>query len=355
MPGLYSDQPPKSICLLRLSAIGDITHMLPVVATLKTCWPDTKITWIIGSVEHSLVKSISGIDFIVFSKKNGLSELSSLKQKLAGRHFDLLLMMQVSLRANLISLIINAHHKIGYDKARSRDFHNLFINHSIDGPSRVHVLDTFFQFLDKIGISDRKMDWLLKSSESDLEFSQSLVPDNPTVIINACSSARKNNWRNWPIESYAAVINFLSQHNYQVVLTGGPSSQEVDYSNQISATCKTKPINLVGKTSLPQLFAIMQRALCLIAPDTGPAHMGTAAGIPVIGLYASSNPERTGPYNSQHILVNCYPAALEKYNHNTADNVSWGARVRHPDVMNLITVDDVIDRLTHCLGITLGD
>lgn len=342
MSALSFDQPPRSICLLRLSAIGDVTHMLPVVATLQSQWPETKITWIIGSLEYQLVQDLPNIEFIVFNKRNGVSEYLNLRKKLRTRSFDILLMMQVSLRANLISLLIKAQHKIGYDKSRARDFHGLFINKHIDGPTRVHVLDTFFQFLQKLGITERKMDWLISPDADAESFAKSSINDQPTAIINPCSSVRKNNFRNWPVENYAAIIDFLvNEKKMQVILTGGPSAAELEMTRKIIKLCKFPVTNLVGKTSLLQLLAVMKASEFIIAPDTGPAHMGTVAGIPVFALFASSNPLRTGPYNSQQYLINVYPEALKKFLHRSIDQVNWGQRVREPEVMSLISVTEV--------------
>jgi len=351
MNALSFDQPPESLCILRLSAIGDVTHMLPVIATLQQHWPDTRITWIIGKVEYQLVKSLPDIEFIIFDKNNGLAEYRALKKNIAKRHFDILLMMQVALRANLISLLINADIKIGYDKKRARDFHGLFCNQHIEGPHRVHVLDTFFQFIEKLGITERNMDWLLKAEKPDYQFAQNIIQKQPTVIINPCSSARKNNWRNWSQQNYSEIIDTLMQRDIKVILTGGPSSQEINYTENIVKLCRQPPLNLVGKTTLTQLLALLEQARCLIAPDTGPAHMGTVAGIPVIGLYASSNPERSGPYNSLSITVNKYPASLQKFNHEYIDNARWGQRVRAPDVMKMISIEDVIGHINQCLEI----
>jgi heptosyltransferase I len=343
------ETPPRSLCILRLSAIGDVTHMLPVIATLQQQWPDTRITWIIGKIEYQLVKSLPGVEFIVFDKRKGFAEWLSLHRQLAGRRFDILLMMQVALRASLLSLLIRARRRIGYDRARSRDLHSLFCNERIDGPERVHVLDTFFQFLERMGIHQRRMDWLLKADAQDAEFAQNLIGDRPCVVINPCSSARKNNWRNWPVEHYAEVIDYLAEKGVRVLITGGPSSQETGFADSLIASCKHQPVNLVGQTSLGQLLALLQRAQCLVAPDTGPAHMGTVASIPIIGLYASSNPLRTGPYNSQQHTIDAYPAALKKYNDKNVDQVPWGFRVRDSEVMRMIPVQAVIDKLHGCL------
>jgi heptosyltransferase I len=352
MAALSFSQPPASLCILRLSAIGDVTHLLPVVATLQQQWPETRITWIIGSVEYQLVKSLPGIEFIVFNKDNGLKEYLALRKKLARRDFDILLMMQVALRANLISLLLKANFKIGYDRQRARDFHGFFCNQHIEGPVRVHVLDTFFQFIEKLGIRERTMDWLLKADEPSRKFAQEIIGQQPAVVINPCSSLRPNNWRNWSESSYAAVIDNLMGKGFRVIISGGPSAQEKLFTERVLERCQQQPIDMVGKTSLMQLLALLEQARCLIAPDTGPAHMGTVAGIPVIGLYASSNPLRSGPYNSQSVRVNAFPEALQKFSHKTPEQARWGERIRHPQVMSLITVKAVIEKVEQILDHT---
>ena len=349
MAALSFSQPPASLCILRLSAIGDVTHILPVVASLQQQWPETRITWIIGSVEYQLVKSLPGIEFIVFNKRGGTKEFLELRKKLAGRRFDILLMMQVALRANLISLLVKTDIKIGYDRQRARDFHRFFCNQHIEGPDRVHVVDTFFQFIEKLGIRERKMDWLLKADESSRKFAQDIIGQKATVVINPCSSLRPNNWRNWPEASYASLVDYLASNDVLVLISGGPAEVELEFVRRIIDCCQHEPLNLAGKTSLVQLLALLEQSRCLIAPDTGPAHMGTVAGIPVIGLYATSNPLRSGPYNSQSMLVNTYPETLQAYNGHSLEQAKWGERVRHADAMATISLEAVIEQVERCL------
>jgi heptosyltransferase I len=99
--------------------------------------------------------------------------------------------------------------------------------------------------------------------------------------------------------------------------------------------------NLIGRTSLKELAALISAADLVICPDSGPAHMATAMGTRVIGLYATSNPDRTGPYLSRDLTVNRYPEAARKYLRREVDQLRWGQRVRHPDAMELITIGDV--------------
>jgi heptosyltransferase I len=138
--------PPRRLCLLRLSAVGDVSHVLPVVRTLQARWPETRITWIIGKLEHSLVGDIPGIEFIIFDKQRRWRAYRDLHHVLRGRRFDVLLHMQMSLRASLASLLVRADVRLGFDQARAKDLQWLFTNARISSPPRQHVVDSFFAF-----------------------------------------------------------------------------------------------------------------------------------------------------------------------------------------------------------------
>lgn len=343
-----ADNPaPRSLCLLRLSAIGDVTHMLPVVHTLRAHWPDTGITWVVGRLEAQLVGDLPGIEVIPHDKNGGLAALLKLRRQFRGRRFDALLHMQTALRANLTALAIPAARRLGFDLARSRDAHVLFVDRRVPPHPQAHVLDGFFDFLVALGIDERVMSWDIPLSDGEREFASARVPDGqPVLAINPCSSVRPRNYRNWLPERYAAVADHAAKHHgCAVVLTGGPDPGERAFAESVKQHMKTAPIDLVGVTTLKQLLAVLQRCTALVAPDTGPAHLGTAAGIPVIGLYATSNPDRTGPYLSREWTVNRYPENLERFCGQTVEQAPWGKRVRHEGAMATITVADVTERV----------
>lgn len=345
---------PTSICLLRLSAIGDVTHVLPVVRTLQQYWPDTKITWIIGRLEHQLVGNIEGIEFIIFDKTLGWRAYRELYTQLKSRSFDILLHMQVSIRASIASLLVKAPVKVGFDKKRAKDYQWLFTNARIASVKRQHVLDGFFEFSSVIGVTDKVIRWDIPLLESDKRWATKLVNEKPMLVINPSSSQRLNNWRNWSAKNYALIAQYaIEQYDLMVVLTGGPAENEKVLVKSIlkEIAISGQPVlrerinNLVGQTSLMQLAALMQQAKFVIAPDTGPAHIANAMNTPVIGLYATSNPKRTGPYNSQDWTVNEYPTALLKYEGVSEEFASWGKRVRDASALDLITVDSVKQKI----------
>ncbi|MBT8127390.1 MAG: glycosyltransferase family 9 protein [Gammaproteobacteria bacterium] len=333
---------PDSVCLLRLSAIGDITHALPVLRTLQHHWPQTNVTWIIGKNEHALLSEIDGVEFIIFDKSLGFRAYREVRHQLAGHRFDVLLHMQVSLRASLTSLFIRAGIKLGFDRARAKDLQWLFTNERIVAAStRQHVVDSFIEFPKRLGL-DAVMRWDLPVAEHALDSVQHLVNGDRLLVINPCAVAKSRNWRNWNAEGYAAVADYAAQHHgMTVVLSGGPASLERDMAHAILAICRHKPLDLVGRTSLPQLVALLQLADAVIAPDTGPAHIASALGTPVIGLYAATNPQRAAPYNFKHYVVNRYPEALKKYCELSVDQAPWGKRIHNDECMSLIKPEDV--------------
>jgi len=351
--------PPERICILRLSAIGDVTHVLPTLRSIQHQWPDAKITWIIGKLEYQLVCDIPNVEFIIFDKSAGWSAYKKLRQQLARRSFDVLLHMQISLRASLASLLIKAPLKLGFDKARAKNLQSLFCNHQISAASqRQHVLDSLMEFALSLGVNKKTIEWNIPIPESARHFvSQHITQDNNAIqkyiVINPCTSARANNWRNLSVQTYVDVIDQIhSQYGLPCVLTGGPAQLEINFADEIVAQATHTPINLVGKSQLKDLLAILDQAAVVIAPDTGPLHMANACGTPVIGLYASSNPDRSGPYSNLANTVNKYPEAIQQEFNHSVDEMKWGQRVRNPDVMSLITAQDIMHKLATLLNRT---
>ncbi len=339
--------PPRDLCLLRLSALGDCTHVVPIVRSLQAAWPQTRITWIIGKLEYQLLGDLPGVEFVVVDKSRGHRAYGDLRRALRGRHFDVLLQMQVSLRASLLGLRVPARRRLGFDRKRARDVQWLFTRHRIAHRPREHVLDGFFGFAEALGVRERILRWDIPVPETARAWAdRHLAPDRPWLAINPCSSTRFRNFRNWAPERYAAVADHAAEHHDMgVVLTGGPTALEHDYGEAIAHHCRNPVTNLIGRTDLKQLLAVLARASALVSPDSGPAHMGNAMGTPVIGLYAGSNPDRTGPYCSRKWVINKYPEACQAAFGKPPEALRWGQRVRDPAVMDRILITEVTDML----------
>ena len=352
MPYLAVQSKPQNICVVRLSAIGDTCHALAVVRRLQDNWPDATITWIIGKTEAMLMAGIDDVEFIIFDKSKGRHAYDDVQRQFAGRRFDVALCMHASMRVNLLCRALPSDVRMGYDKARARDFQWLFTNHRVPPATEQHVLDAMMSFATAIGATDQPLRWDLPLSADAQQFAAKYTdPAQPTVVISPCSSQRSRNFRNWSIGHYAAVIRHLQErHRCRVVLTGGNSDLEKEYGQALCNDATSSLENLVGQSTLPELAALIRAADLVICPDSGPAHIATAVGTKVLGLYATSNPARTGPYLSRDLTVNRYPEALRQYLRKDVRQARWGARIRHPEAMELITIDDVIGKLDVFFG-----
>jgi heptosyltransferase I len=345
MTTLRFKPPLQHVCLLRLSAIGDTCHALAALRAFQAAWPDTRFTWIIGKVEAKLMRAIlPEIEFITFDKAATLRELSRLRAQLHGRRFDLLLDMQLSFRASLVSALVHAPIKLGFDRQRARELQWLFTNAQIEPQGSEHVLDSFMGFARACGIAPEPAHWNISLPPGSLDYARSVVAaDRRTLLISPCSSHAA---RNWPAARYAAVADHAaSVHRMTVVLVGGRSAEEARMGASIAAASRAPLINQIGKDTLPQLLGLLSQSTVLLSPDSGPAHMASMVGLPVIGLYAATNPQRAGPYYSRQWCVDKYDAAAQKYLGRPAAQIPWTTKIERPGVMDLVEVSDATDKL----------
>ena len=357
MPSGATPATPGSVCLLRLSAIGDTCHVVPLLRGLQRAWPQARFTWIIGRIEARLMAPLlPEVEFITVDKRAGFGAVGALRRQLAGRRFDVLLHLQLALRASLISTQVRARRRIGFDRERARELQWLFTGERIAARGREHVLDSFLGFAAALGVEPRPLRWDLPLPPDALDYARTLVPhrfgERPdaarTLLISACSS---HALRNWPPERYAAVAAHAARrHGMRVILVGGPGAHEREMAAAIAARCEAPLLDQVGKDTLPQLLGLMSRADALLSPDSGPAHMATMVGLPVIGLYAATNPQRSGPYLSREHCVDAFGRAARRFRDSTPERLPWATKIEEPGVMELIEVDEVCARLDDLLG-----
>ena len=296
------------------------------------------ITWILGKGEARLLEGLEDVELIVFDKSAGLKGLRDLRARLAGRRFEVLLQMQLALRANLLSALISAERRIGYDAARSKEGHSLFINERIQ-PGGHHVLDVFGKFCEPLGLRQDRVEWNLPVPEPDREWAAQHLPgEQRTLLISPCSS---HALRNWNPDRYAAVADHAAGKGWRIAICGGRSALERNTGDAILAAMKHPALDLIGKDTLKQLAALLERATLVLSPDSGPAHIANAMGTKVIGLFACTDRERCGPYSDLRYSVNHYDEASRKFIGRPASELRWGKRVEFPGVMELITIDEV--------------
>ena len=332
---------PQSLCLLRLSALGDVTHVVPLVRTLQRHWPQVRLHWVIDKGGFKLLEGLEGVTFHTYDKKSGLAGMRALRAELPAEGFDALLQMQVALRANLLSAFIRARRRIGYDRSRSKDLHGLVINERIPDRPGIHVLDAIGSFCEPLGLTQDEVVWRLPVPEDAYAWAAAQWPADGqrTLMISPCSSHER---RNWYADRYAALADHAATQGWRIVLCGGRSDLERRTADAITAAIRAPVLDLVGKDTLKQLPALLARADLVVTPDSGPMHIANAMGGAVLGLHAASNPHRSGPYSTTRYCVDRYDDAARKYRGKPAADLPWGTKIEHDGVMDLVTVEDAV-------------
>jgi heptosyltransferase I len=340
--------PPRSVAVLKLSAIGDVCHTLPVIRTLQRAWPQTHFSWVIGRSEARLLQGLRDIELIEFDKRAGAGGYAAVRRALRAREIDLLLHMQFAWRATLIAALLKARVKLGFDRARALDLQWLFTTHRIAPAPREHVMDALFGFARRLGVQRREYRWDIPLPESAREYAARQIPDGtPTLIISPCSSHVP---RNWNVAGYAQVGDHaVRQLGMKVLICGGRTPLEQRMGAEIAAGMRSACTNLVGQDTLLEFYATLARARVLLTPDSGPAHMATSLSVPAVGLYAATNPARSGPYFSRDLCVDRFDEAARRFRGKPAGQLPWRTKIEQPGVMDLIGVADVIGKLEEAM------
>ena len=342
---LFSSRNHLKIAIVRFSALGDVSLVVPTVHSLRRNFPDAIITWITSPLAFSLLQGLEGVNFEVHEKPRSLADYRAFYRTYKNRSFDVVLAMQANLRINLLYPALHAPIKIGFDGTRAREGQWLFTNQSIPF-NNSHLADSFLSFAKKLGADTSIIEWRLPIAEDEHAWAHEQLKHLPRPLIAIHPFASKQE-RNWIFDRYAEIMH-IATTKWQAgfVITGGFTAEERDFCTKLANIAPDRTLNLCGLTTPKLLAAMLAQANVLLAPDTGPVHIARAMNTPVVGLYAVAPPALTGPYAAQQYIVNRYPEAVRKFLGKDPELVPWNTRVHNPAAMTLIQVEDVILQLS---------
>jgi heptosyltransferase I len=328
---------PDNICIVMMSAVGDAVHVLPVINALERVNPATRITWVLQPVPATLVRGHRSVDeIIIFDRARGWRAFAEIRRELANRKFDLVINLQVYFKAGIVTAFARAPVKLGFDRARARDFNWLFTNRKIAVHPVQHVQDQYFEFLQALGVSPEPVEWDLGPWPRERDWQRTFTASIERPIASIVVATSKPE-KDWIPERWAEVCDELySTFGMQPVLVGGRSQRELNAERVVMERARTKPRSELG-SGLRKLVSILDASALVLSPDTGPLHMSVALDRPVISLIGYTNPRRTGPYRKFHdLIIDAYGEPGEDYG-ITMEN--------RPGRMQRIQVSDVIEKV----------
>lgn len=277
----------------RLSALGDVVCTLPVASSLKRAFPDAHITWIVDPRFAGIVECCASVDEIIKAKP-GFNPKTWPKTE--GK-FDAALDMQGLMKSAIPIWRAKSKEKLGYHWQREGSW--LFSSKVLPDPTSFHIVDQYIDVARVLGGKDDAQ-FDLKPKEEDIANVKAKVGAENYVVMNPGAG-----WvtKRWPPAHFAKVIDRLAEQNIPAVLIGGPAQPDRDAAQEVEQEAKTKPVNLVGQTSVRELVALIHGAQAHLGGDTGSTHIAAALARPAIALYSLTFPQRSCPYGQ---VQNCF-------------------------------------------------
>jgi len=283
-------------------------------------------------------RNCPGVDEIIpydeKGKDRGFFAKLRLVLRLRRERFDVVFILHRSWTRALLVFLAGIPQRVGHDTKRR----GVFLTHRIPLPEgAVHRSDFYLSVIEGYGITvqDRSCR-LLVAQKAAHELDQILTREgissrDSLMVVNA-----GGNWdlKRWPKENFIELIKTLAQNlKYRIVLSG--AQKDVTLTQEIAQTSGVNPVVLAGKTDLKQLLALMARSKLVISADSGPLHMASGVGTPVIALFGPTRPEITGPRGPGQAVILQKDVGCNKtscYNLTCSDNVC----------MKAVTVEDVV-------------
>lgn len=330
------------ILIVRLSAIGDVLHGLPVLCALRAALPQAFIGWVVEGGAGKLVQGHRALDELIAVPRKWLKSprtVVELRRRLRRLKFDVALDLQGLTKSAVAARLSGAKRRIGYDGRDGREL-SRWLNNELVTATRTHVVDRNLELLAPLGIKHPDARFDLEDTAADARAARAMLTasglNDRFAVINPGAG-----WPSklWPAERYGLVARHLgTQHGLRSLVVWA-GDQEHAWARQIVAGANGFAM-LAPPTSLRELAAVTRQATLFVGSDTGPLHLAAAVGTPCVGLFGPMPAERNGPYGAAHVAVQkiCL--------HGT----SRQRRTAGPESMEAISVDDVCAACETILG-----
>lgn len=295
----------KNILIVKLSAIGDVIHALPVAHALKERYPTARITWVVEKPAYDLLTNNPDINEIIIFDKPKFKSLAGLlkyspefSSLLKARHFDLALDLQGLFKSAAITALSGAKQRLGYCNMREL---SQWVSRPVCGThSQGHIVE---RYLDVARYLDCNVDKVVFpihiTAEEAMAATQIATHAGLDVSRKYIVLAPGTNWisKCWPTNHYAQLAGRLFDSGIIPVIIGGPDDHRL--ATEINLAARILPVDLTGRTNLKQLSYIIKQAAAFVGGDTGPMHLAVALGTPVITMFGPTDPNRNGPYQGK--------------------------------------------------------
>lgn len=301
------------ILIVRLSALGDIVHALPVLAAIARHWPEAKVDWLVEDAYAPILSLAKGLSrrVVVRGRANtetadtisfgGVTGYARAAAHLRGQHYDAVLDLQGLIKSGVWARVSGAPRVIGFDRAHLREPHaaRLYTETVVprDAP---HVIHKNLSILQAIGVEAGPLELPLTPVAGPATVEAIATAGGPRQYVVLNPGAAWPNKR-WPADRFGAVAGALSERvGLPSLVTWGPSERDLAGAVSRASDGAAQP---APPTAIADLAVLMRDAALVISGDTGPLHIAAAMGTPLVGLYGPTWPERNGPWHPDDVVI----------------------------------------------------
>lgn len=309
----------KKILIIRLSAIGDTIHTLPMIYVLKKKYPECQIGWIVSSKAKMFVEKNPLIDkcFILDKKQKNFFKIIKQIRK---EKYDIALDPQQLFKSGVILGLCGAKKKVTL--SGGREFSWIFANKIVKSKTKLfdinyHVVKRNLELCEYLGCTTDEIKIPVPKIDTESkEFVQTLLPKNDKPIV---AIAPATTWRNKHISNdiWIELMEYIG-NKAEIIITGSKKDEKL-IENLIEKSKNPTIINIAGKTDLLELKELYSYCKLVITPDSGSAHIAWAAQKPcVISMYSATSAKRTGPFGDENkyfsiqSIAQCSPCMKKK-------------------------------------------
>jgi lipopolysaccharide heptosyltransferase I len=330
---------PPSVLIVRLGALGDIVHAMPVVAALRDAWPDARIGWLVREAYAGLVALVDGVACIHVVRET--PDMAAVREMRAAG-YDICLDLQGLLKSAVYARASGAHRVIGFSKGLAREATATLAYTETGGVPGGHVIDRNVSLLARLGITPTTRPGIrLTVPSSDVVSSAQVLLGGADVPFALCNPGAGWPNKRWPADRFGRLADrLLAEHGLRTLVVWGPG--EASLAAEVVRASEVGAAVMAPESAIPDILALARVARVVVAGDTGPLHLGAAVGAPLVGLYGPTPPERNGPWSPQDRWVSRHDACRCIFKRRCTSD-TW--------CLGQITVDEVAAAVTARLGV----
>ncbi|HXH06380.1 MAG TPA: glycosyltransferase family 9 protein [Vicinamibacterales bacterium] len=295
-------------------AVGDVVRGLPLLGRLRHAWPQARIGWAVEHPSAPLLESHPWLDVVhVLARRSGLPSFVRFLAVLRRERYDLALDLGRGLKSACMVRASGAPRRVGLHRSDAREGSWLAANEQLppQGVATPKLLQ-FVAFAEHLGVPPAPIDFGLVPTPAEVRAADTLLEGlaPPIVVASVGSSCPSRYW--WPARTAAVLDALAERQGASAVLTG--TAADAEFARAVARHMRAPVRDLVGRTSLRELVAVLARAAAVFGPDSGALHVAAAVGVPVVSLWGATSAERSTPWGQERGVVRgeapCAPCFL---------------------------------------------